>query len=397
MKLYAQIGHADGDKTSQGLREGLIDGAIISPRDWRPDVIDDRIKLLTTAKKDADILLDPQYYATFAASSESARTGKLTEWSYFAASRKSDLESATNVEAILKRTFEHVLPFPLTAIIAPNIYVSRSFDSREGVIAKNFIRSSRSVYKSIGDHRPLFVTLAVSREALLERGEFEEFLNDITMLQEPPDGFYVVVGSRGTEARTDIFHADVIARWMILNYSLSINGYQIINGYSDLLAPFLGAAGASAGASGWYSNLRMFSMDRFNPAPSIARQPIPRYLSCRLLKRVTFAEREALSSILPAALNDLPHDADYTPEPDHTQETLQSWEALGQIMRHLTSGDVESALELCSSAIKMAEAAYAAITEAGLTLDRKSNDDHLEALREGIQAFKKIAGFVQQP
>lgn len=396
MKLYAQMGHADSDKTSSGLAEGIIDGAIISPRNWRPDVIVERIDQLTASKKDADILLDPQFYATFAASTESARTGKLTEWPYFRATCKSDLETATNIEEILEQTFEHMLPIPLTAIIAPNIYVSRSFDSREGVIAKNFIRSARPVYETLGDGRPLFVTLAVSREALLERGEFEDFLNDITMLPKPPDGFYIVVGSRGTEARTDIYHADVIARWMILNYSLSINGFKIINGYSDSLAPFLGAAGATAGASGWYSNLRTFSMDRFHPAPSFARQPILRYFSCRLLNRITFTEREALSTIFPGALNSLPHDADYTPEPDRTAEALQSWEALRQISVNMSIGDIESALESCSAAIKMAEAAYSTITEAGVTLDRKSGDYHLEPLREGIQTFKKMAGFVQQ-
>lgn len=69
----------------------------------------------------------------------------------------------------------------MTAVIAPNIYISRSFDSREAVIAKNFIRQARGVYQVLGDRRPLLVTLAVCREALLERGDFEEFLNDITM------------------------------------------------------------------------------------------------------------------------------------------------------------------------------------------------------------------------
>ena len=342
MKLYAQQGYGDGEKTVRGLNDGLIDGVIISPRDIRVDAVARKIEEYREANTRADILLDPQFYATFAAASETARIGKLPEWPYFATVRKSDLEITSEVEVVLSRTFDHIISLPVTAVIAPNIYISRSFDSREAVIAKNFIRQARGVYQALGDRRPLLVTLAVCREALLERGDFEEFLNDITMLKEPPDGFYVLIGSRGTEARTDIFHADVIASWMLLNYSLSVNGFQIVNGYSDILTPFLGATGGTAGASGWWSNLRVFSLDRFLPSPSMARQPIRRYFSMALLNRLTFTEKDALSGMVPEIINALPHDADYEPEPDRTGESLQSWEALRSLNARLIEDEMES-------------------------------------------------------
>jgi hypothetical protein len=389
MKLYAQMGYGDADKTTQGLCEGTIDGAILSPREWRPEGIVDRINELAANKDDSDILLDPQFYATFTAASESARTGSLSKWPYFAAARRSELENPSEVEKVLQRTFDQMMPLPLTAIIAPNIYVERSFDSREGVIAKSFIRNSVRVYKTMLDPRPLFATLAVSAEAIQEREEFEEFLDDITLLQEPPDGFYVLIGGRGSEARTDIFHADVISRWMLLNHSLNINGFKVINGYSDLLAPFLGAAGAFAGASGWRSSLRIFSLDKFLPDPGMARQPIKRYLSCRLLNRITFIELEALSTIVDDIANGLPHDADYESEPGREAEALQSWEALRELSRRLALDDVEEALNACALEITRAEAAYSEIAEAGIILDRKSRGGHLESLREGIQDFKK--------
>ncbi|NQT93801.1 MAG: hypothetical protein HQ559_13665 [Lentisphaerae bacterium] len=392
MKLYAQMGHGDGQKTLSGLTEGLIDGAILSPRDWRPDGIGERIGELTAAKEDADILIDPQFYATFAASSAAARTGNLPDWPYFSAVRKSDLELGAEVDRVLREAMGHVVGLPVTGVIAPNIYISRSFDSREAVIAKNFVRSARGVYGSVGDSRPLYATIAVCREALLERTEFEEFLNDVTMLSDPPDGFYLLIGSRGTEAQTDIFHADVIARWMLLNYSLKVNGYEIVNGYSDVLTPFLGSVGGDAGAAGWYSNLRTFSLDRFQPPPSGGRRPIKRYLSTRLLNRVTFTEREALSDIVPSVTNGLSHDADYRPEPDTTSEILQSWEALGDLSQRLAIEDVDASLAACGTAVTRAEAAYSEIAEAGVNLDRKSADDHLAPLREGIQAFKEMAG-----
>lgn len=392
MKLYAQMGYGDGQKTLSGLTEGVIDGVILSPRDQRLDGIGDRIAGLTTAKANADILIDPQLYATFAASVEAARMGNLPEWPYFSPLRRSALEVSDEVDRVLRATMAHMLTLPVTGVISPNIHVSRSFDSREAVIAKNFIRNARKIYSEFGDDRPLYATIAVSRETLLERADFEEFLNDVTMLSDRPDGFYILISSRGSEAQTDIFHADVIARWMLLNYSLKINGFEIINGYSDVLAPFLGAVGGDAGASGWFSNLRVFSLDRFQPQPSGGRRPIKRYLSTRLLNRITFTEKEALSGIVPAITNGLPHDAAYDPEPDTTAEMTQTWEALGSLAGRLVLNDIEAGLAACSAAVTRAEATYSEIAEAGVALDRKSGDGHLEPLREGIAAFKELAG-----
>jgi len=230
----------------------------------------------------------------------------------------------------------------------------------------------------------------VSREALLERAEFEEFLNDITLLDSPPDGFYLLVGSRGAGARTDIFHADVIARWMLLNYSLNINGFEVINGYSDVVTPFLGVAGGAAGACGWYSNLRVFSLDRYQQSQGGGRQPIPRYLSADLLNRVTFAEREALAAVVANVNNGLQCDGYYDPEPDRGQEILQSWETISSLCKQMVRPDVAAGLVKCSEAVAIAEATYWEIANAGIRLDRKSNNSHLDSLREGIRTFRAM-------
>jgi hypothetical protein len=392
MKIYAQHGYGEGEKIIRGLQEGLIDGTILSPRDLKRDGVAAKVAGYQNVRPDADIIIDPQFYATFAGASEMARIGNLQEWPHFTTERKSELEVTAKVDEVLNLTFEHIISLPVTAVIAPNIYISRSFDSREAVIAKNFIRQARGVYQRLDDRRPLLATLAVCREALLERGDFEEFLNDITMLDEPPDGFYVLIGSRGTEVRTDIFHADVVAGWMLLNHSLSINGFQIVNGFSDIMTPFLSACGATAGASGWFANLRTYSLDRFQPSEGMARPPIKRYLSTALLNRVTFTEKDALSGMVPEVLNGLPHDADYDPEPDRTIEALQTWEALQRLNNTLSAGDINENMTCCNLEISRAEALYSEIAGLGFALDRKSGNDHLEPLREGIHVFKEMAG-----
>jgi hypothetical protein len=48
------------------------------------------------------------------------------------------------------------------------------------------------------------------------------FLNQLIVLETPPDGFYVLVATGNGEAGTDLFKAEVIAGWMFLNHVLSV-------------------------------------------------------------------------------------------------------------------------------------------------------------------------------
>ncbi|MBU3916041.1 hypothetical protein KKA14_10945, partial [bacterium] len=264
--------------------------------------------------------IDPQFYLSLYSE---ANLGKTDDWSSFKNYRKGDLELTNKIDEILNNYFEETDKFDVSGYIAPSIYVSQSFDSREAVIAKNFIRRTGNIFKNRKKDKPVYASLIISRETLLDQKEFEEFLNDITMLEDPPDGFYVIIASRTSGSKSDIYHADVIANWMMLNLSLSINGFQVINGYSDILSPFLGAAGAYAGASGWWTNLQMFSMERFFPKKGGGRQPIVRYLSKQFLNRVTFSEKDTIANFVPAVINGLPCDTHYSEgEPDRKYEIL---------------------------------------------------------------------------
>lgn len=151
--------------------------------------------------------------------------------------------------------------------------IPNSLNSIEAVISKNFIRLAKAQYAGLKDQRPVYATLAVSRSALMDKQELVDFVNEITLLDNPPDGFYVLISARNTEARSDIYNADVIAAWMFINHVLAVNGFKVINGYSDILTPFLGVAGGAAGALGWWSNLKVFSLDRFAPSAGGGRLP----------------------------------------------------------------------------------------------------------------------------
>jgi len=379
MKLYAQVGHGMGDKVSQGLAENIIDGAIFSPKDLHRSTMQERIAELSEMYPEADLYIDPQFYLSLYGNSPQIHIGKVDEWASFKVYRKNDLEVTETIDEVLANYYQEINSMGVNGIIAPNIYISQSFDSREAVIAKNFIRRARRIFS--GD-LPLYVSLVFCREALQDQREFEEFLNDITLLSDPPDGFYIIIASRSTEVRTDIYHADVIANWMMLNRSLTVNGFKVINGYSDILTPFLGIAEGYAGATGWYSNLRMFGMDRFYPAAG-GRLPIIRYLSKALLNRITVSEKDAIEKFIPEIVNEQSHDAEYDPEPQRSREVLQSWETIKVL------NDGIKTFEECLMAVQVAQNTYARWANVGLPLDSKSDDRHIEPMLEGLRLYKE--------
>jgi hypothetical protein len=398
MKLLAQHGASNGGKVARGLQNGCIHGVIYSPRDIAADKLWEQLAEIVEIKSDAERLFDPQYYAGHNVTIPEPRLGRLDSCEeygrFFRRRRRRELESNPSVvEKDIADCLDFQNELDLTGLIAPNILISRSFDSIEAVIAKNFIRMTSQQAIRFGGARPVYATLAVCREALLDKKELVDFLTDVAFLEDPVAGFYVLVASRNEDARTDIFNADVIGGWMFINAVLSLNGYRVVNGYSDLLTPLLGIAGAEAGATGWWSNLKTFSLDRFMPVGG-GRLPIQRYLTKLLLNRITFFELDQLRGDYPDVLNGLPSDELYPEDngsqPERSEEVMQTWDAIRSLNDDLVVGDVYEGLKLCREAVERANAAYDEV-ESSIRLDSKSNREHLPAISEGLRIFAELA------
>jgi hypothetical protein len=396
MKLYAQQGTLEGEKIVSGIRKELVDGVILSPRDISINAMKSKISEYRSIDPMSELYFDPQLYAAFSPAGEEHKLGYLLEdySDYFKPYRRTQLTREASVEDLLNRSLGFQTRIgELSAFIAPNIIIPRSLDSIEAVISMNFIRLARKIAARLQIKKPLFVTLAINREALFKEQEILELVNDLTALDDPPDGFYLLIATRSKEARSEIFNADIISIWMYLNYALSLNGFKVINGYSDLIAPFLFAAHGAGAATGWWSNLRNFSIEKFEPAIGGGRLPIQRYLSCSLLNRITFSELDQLRKV-PGILNGLSTDSDYPPgaEPKRNKEILQSWESLKKLIATVDAENngTEEALKACSAMVEKAIKFYELIT-LRYDLDQKSNADHLPAMQEGIRLFKKLA------
>ena len=393
MKLYAQQGYGTGDRIARGLECGWIDGAILSPKDSSLARIQGLLRTMEESYPSADRLFDPQFYASVIPV-EDAKWGKLSgeDFPYLQARRRSQLESEAAIREDLLATLQFQKELPLTAAIGPNITIRQSLNSIEAVVAKNFIRETRSVWNELGGEVPVYATLAIDAIALQDRHELQNFLTDITLLEDPPDGFYLLINHPTAEIPSELIDHRTLAGWMMLNHSLSINGFEVINGYSDILSPLLAAAGATAGATGWWSNLKVFSLDRFQISTGGGRRPVARYLSKNLLNSIRFDELDRLRNSFPELLNGLDSDdfylADNGSQPDsQVEEVLQSWETIGSYWQ-----DGAPSLADCQSNIVSAENFYRRLKASpGVSLPARSNDNHLESIEDGINLFAELA------
>ncbi len=396
MKLFAQHGAQEGEKVNEALDRNLLDGVIYSPRDVSLATLTTKLDGLAENHSTIERFFDPQYYSIFLNGNAEAKLNYLLEDYnvYFQSRRRSQLERENQIRTDLQAALAFQKNLHVTSMIAPNILIPNSLNSIEALIAKNFIRLAAEEHRALNDPRPVYATLAISRNALIDKQPLIEFLNDITLLEDPPKGFYLLISARNTEARSDIYNTDIIAAWMFINHTLKVNGFEVINGYSDILTPFLGAAGGYAGALGWWSNLRAFSLDRFAPSTGGGRLPIQRYVSLSLLNRITFFELDQLRTLVPSVLNNLPCDDLYNTQagsaPQRNMEVLQSWEAVKHLNNSLVASDQPQALVNCRNAVQNASTAYETV-QSLLRLDSKSNAEHLQPLSDGINLFSELA------
>lgn len=398
MRLYAQHGHASADKMHIAIQKGMIDGAILSSRYLKPDSTKNLIDELRTVNPDIDILVDPEFYATRYLGTPNSQLRYLQEWPHFVPRQRNELLVGTNaIDTTLERAYKTQMGLGCTALISPNIYVSSSFDSIEAAIAISFFSRTKTIAAEMGIVMPVYATVAVGRDALIDKREYITFLNAITSVEPAPDGVYVLVGAGPTDersgtVRSEIMVPEVIAGWMLMNYSLALNGLIVVNGYSDILTPMLGIAGGYAGATGWWSNLQVFSMGRYVKGSGGGRLPLIRYLSTTLLNRITISERQAFAEVVPDVVNALGTDTLYErKEPGRTQEALQAWEAIASLNKDIISDDMNAGLKRMQERIVHAKICYDTLQSYGFSDNYEVNIDYLTNLSQSLIAFKELA------
>lgn len=381
------MGYGAGQQVEIGLKENTIDGAIFSPKDLSKQQIIKKITSIQKANPDADIYIDPQFYAWETDYCSNKKLGSIQSWNYLQEVSNERRLPEKEIKPLMEKFFlemQKSLP-ELSGIIAPSIYIHKSFLSPEGEIAKQFISIAQKIADQKNETRPIYSTIVMSRDVLLNVKEVKAFLNQIINLDNPPSGFYLLVGANKSSPPNNICNSDVISMWMYLNKVLSKNKFRIINGYSDILSPFLQHAGGYAGATGWWGNLRCFSMERFCVQEQRHR-PSRRYLSIALLNRVLSSEYRFYTHQELLKKNKLKYDSDYDKDKE-TQaiEAFQTWESISHLLRSTTT------MDQLKNAIDDAKNNYIQIRKAPVSrLYLTSRNYHLDVFSESIEKYEQL-------
>ena len=96
-----------------------------------------------------------------------------------------------------------------------------------------------------------------------------------------------------------------------------------------------------------------------------------------------------------SVLNKLPSDSEYPnergSEPYRNKEVLQTWDALKSLCNKILPDDTTGSLSKLQHMVDEAEEYYDQIRSVGIQLEPRSGSEHLDAIAESIERFKKLA------
>jgi hypothetical protein len=401
MSLLAQSGYGRAQKIQEGLRKEVIRGAVLSPRDEKRERLESFVNELARDFPNALVLFDPQFYASTLLS---PNDGHLPEYDYYADNcglTRTHFSAARirgYVESCLayqNSTFGRRLSF----LVSPSVLLD-DFRDNWSQVALELALEAKEYHSDIPGAPPLLISVVFSEAALSSLEALEEYLDALTELDVA--GFYLIV-KRNSSAIVNSLESSLLAHLMFTAYVLAeMNSYRVIFGYTDWYGFLLESVGAHFTASGWYQNLRQFSLSRFM-ASSGGRRPRKRYSSTPLLScPLIFPELEDVfqADQLAEVLSGSNYDAIISNGPaggesNWTEEVscLHHWATLSSISRQVfEKASIKARLDESARLIQNAQSLYSGLQRRGIDFELPTGPYHLEQWLAAMREFRLLVG-----
>ena len=392
MNILAQHGFGDGTKIEAGLGHGLIQGAIISPRDIKLSSLKAKIESWKTVQPDCHILFDPQFYASLIAQEPGARLGNLSaEYSaYFAPKQYKDIRREKKIAVEIQSVIEFQQnELGLSEFILPGIMIQDGLLSESASIAKLFLEVGDEFTQSKNIHQHSWHTLVLGKSCFRNIRYLEDLVDEITGYGLEVQGFYLLAETTRSSESNPWFDADVLLGQMYLTYALTQAGYKVINGYSMLPATYLAAVGSDTTSSGWFDTLRYFSLDRYREQSGGGKRPNRRYFSKALWSRLDMASISAYLDRYGWILNGYDDDAKFKEgEANDTDEVLQHWHAVQLACNEVVSkSSIEERIQFLMAELTVAEQYRSRL----LTLSMPHFQEQVAQCRSALHRFAELA------
>lgn len=401
MSILAQCGYGRGGKIEQGLNDGVIHGVIMSPRDERKNRLEQAIHDWGDSHPNALVMFDPQFYA---ASLNNSRDGHLSEFDYYNNNSRLGRThfSGTRIQGYVRECLDYqhqTFGSNAAYLISPTILFD-SFRDSWSQIALNMAVESADYHSSLNSPPPLLISLVISETAFQTMDAVEEFLDALTEIDT--QGFYIII-RRNSASLQNAMESAPFGRFMYFCHVLTtINEYDVIVGYSDWHSFLLKAAGVTHTATGWYQNLRQFSLARFQPSPG-GRRPRKRYssaplLSCPLINPEL--QDIYLSNHLALVLSGSNYDAILQNDPaageaNWTDDVscITHWYSLSALSQRLSALSTQSArIQEAERLMQNALTLYSQLGSQNVYFDPTTGPDHIREWQDSLQEFRALAG-----
>ena len=393
--ILAQVGWGKSDYVETGIGDGSLSGAILSPKDDDPNALIYYANRLKSILKDGGlVLMDPQFYVT---TIPQAKDGNLASYPYYAPSLNRTSFSPSNVGNYAKSVFDFQATVNVDRWISPTVLFN-SFRDPWSQIALTLAQASLSEQQSRKKGKPLLISLVFDEIALRDRRSLDEYLDNISTLDV--NGFYIIV-RRNDPNYPALFEEDALVNLLYITYVLADrNGFEVVYGYSDIIGLVLLPLGARAVSSGWYSNLRQFSLSRFLPSTG-GRQPRDRYTSRRLLNSIFVnPELEQINTAgrLADVISSTRYDSVMSAGPiraiwPRKTSCLHHWKVLSDLEKLVNSGkSLGDRLDALEKLLTSSAAAYADLISLGITFEPMTGPRDLGIWQRALRRFKSEVG-----
>jgi hypothetical protein len=385
--FLVQHGYQKGQKISDGLAAGRMDGVIWSPGDETPANLEAAIRDASTHGLPHQAV-DPQVYVS---TLQSANLKKLAQYGYFSPNLQPTDFSPRRISQIVQECLDFQASLDVTAIILPSIAVD-SVGGRWAQIAANFLQAGIDDWGDRSDDRPILATAAVTGSLLSSEDEVNAFLDDLTSAEV--DGYYLLldIDPELGPPRYD----DLIERGLWMTHSLAeLNEFRVWAGYAGISGYVLRAAGAEGCGAGWWRKLNCWSLSHWLGG-SGGRQPRPRvFLDTMLGSLLLVEELEPIYQADRALYNDIVAGAGPVAAQlratnpaalvrDRDAEAAQLFEVCHELDRRLT-GDFTNRARRVLDDISDAQQLHRRIRATGRTLEARSGPGKLVAWESAVR------------
>jgi len=333
--ILCQEGYRAGTKISEGLSAGILDGVIVSPRYHDPSEIGRYVAELRNQGPDAYIVVDPEFHLGVV---KGDKVGKLAGYAHYHDNLDWSSFTATRVAQYVDEVLTLQQGLSVSRVLSPGIAIRALTDWHSSASLSLFDQSINQLGRSDARKR-LLLTLVLGDEIFRNRDDADGLLNALTILD--CRGFYINVDRQNTSDTLWCGNGQDVTfgNFLYLVHALSMNGFEVICGYTDFTGVLILGAGATGVASGWFKKQRLFDSGRFAPAPPGGRTPKGYYASLPIMNWIALSpdiDILARAGVLDKITSGTPYDSwlkDPKRDERWTQETSvhEFWTAMKQV------------------------------------------------------------------